>query len=113
MSAKWRRCQKCRRVLSSEEFEGDSEVCQADLKKAAAAPKTATDRAFPVTRSTVTARVAAPSQSAPGGLLQLRGRGDHEVRARRARVRALERLAEMHAEDFELLLREERVTEGL
>jgi hypothetical protein len=109
MSAKWRRCQKCRRVLSSEEFDGESEVCRADLQKAATAAKTPTTRA-----SSVTTRVVAPAQPAqPGGVPGLRGRGDHEVRARRARVRALERLAEMHGEDFELLLREERTTEGL
>src|SRR5512144_1501472 len=110
MSAKWRRCQKCRRVLSSEEFDGDSDVCRADLQKASAAAKAPTTRAA----SSVTTRVVAPAQPAqPGGVPGLRGRGDHEVRARRARVRALERLAEMHAEDFELILREERTTEGL
>jgi hypothetical protein len=43
----------------------------------------------------------------------LRGRGDPEVRARRARARALDRLAERYSEDFELLLREERRSEGL
>lgn len=107
MAAKWRRCQKCRKVLSAEEFDGDSDVCRADLQKAVT--KTPTTRA-----SSVTTRVVAPPQPAqPGGLPGLRGRGDLEVRARRARVRALERLAEMHAEDFDLLLREERTTEGL
>jgi hypothetical protein len=109
MTAKWRRCQKCRKVLSAEEFDGDSDVCLADLRKAAAA-KAPTPRGS----STVTTRVVTPAQpAAPGGVPGLRGRGDHEVRARRARVRALERLAEMHAEDFDLLLREERATEGL
>ena len=43
----------------------------------------------------------------------LRGRGDTEVRARRARMRALERLSEQFAEDFEHILREERNAEGL
>jgi hypothetical protein len=109
MSAKWRRCAKCRKVLPAEAFEGESEVCKADLK-AAATPKTSTRAA-----SSVTTRVVAPAQQqAPaGGVPGLRGRGDHEVRARRARVRAMERLAEMHVEDFEHLLREERTTEGL
>lgn len=108
MSAKWRRCQKCRRVLSAEEFDGDSEVCRTDLKAATAKAPTARASAA------VTTRVVAPAQPAQqGGVPGLRGRGDHEVRARRARVRALERLAEMHAEDFDLLLREERTTEGL
>jgi hypothetical protein len=110
MTAKWRRCQKCRKVLSAEEFDDGSDVCRSDLRKAAAAAKAPTARGS----STVTTRVVAPAQQAPqGGVPGLRGRGDHEVRARRARVRALERLAELHSDDFELLLREERTTEGL
>jgi hypothetical protein len=108
MSAKWRRCQKCRKVLSADEFDGDSEVCRSDSQKAAAV------KATPRAASTVTTRVVTPATPAPaGGVPGLRGRGDLEVRARRARVRALERLAEMHSEDFDLLLREERTTEGL
>jgi hypothetical protein len=94
--------------LSAEEFDGDSEVCRTDLK-AAVTPKAPTARA-----SAVTTRVVAPAQPAqPGGVPGLRGRGDHEVRARRARVLALERLAELLVVDFELLLREERTIEGL
>lgn len=109
MSAKWRRCQKCRRVLSADEFDADSEVCRTDLKAATTAKAPSTRAA-----SSVTTRVVAPAQPAQsGGVPGLRGRGDHEVRARRARVRALDRLAELHTEDFELLLREERATEGL
>jgi len=46
-------------------------------------------------------------------LRDLRGRGDPEVRSRRARVRALDRLAERHPEDFDHLLSEERRAEGL
>jgi len=104
MSAKWRRCEKCRRVLSADEFDEGSDVCRADLVKATAKPST--------TRSApVTTRVVAPPQPAqPGGL---RGRGDSEVRSQRARRRALERLAEHYSEDFELFLREERTVEGL
>jgi hypothetical protein len=109
MSAKWRRCQTCRKVLSAEEFDGDSEVCRSDLQKAASAKAPSTRAAM-----SVTTRVVAPAQPAqPSRVLGLRGRGDLEVRARRARVRALERLAEMHAEDFDLILREERTAEGL
>src|SRR4051794_8488424 len=110
MSAKWRRCQKCRKVLSAEEFDDDSEICRADEAKATAAATA------PVTRaaSVVTTRVVAKAQPAQQGTVPgLRGRGDHEVRARRARMRALERLAEQFAEDFEMFLREERTTEGL
>jgi hypothetical protein len=107
MSAKWRRCQKCRKVLAAEEFDEGSDICRADLVKATAKP--------PVTRAaaTVTTRVVAPAPQQPGGLPGMRGRGDTEVRARRARVRALERLAEQYAEDFEHILREERRAEGL
>jgi hypothetical protein len=109
MSAKWRRCQKCRRVLSAEEFDDDSDVCRSDLQKTASAKAPSTRTAM-----SVTTRMVAPAQPAqPGGVPGLRGRGDLEVRARRARVRALERLAELHAEDFDLILREERTTEGL
>jgi hypothetical protein len=108
MSAKWRRCQKCRKVLAVEEFDGDGEICRADLTKPVAKPAGA--RAA----SVVTTRVVAPAPTPqPGGVPGMRGRGDTEVRARRARVRALERLAEQYVEDFELLLREERSTEGL
>ena len=38
MSAKWRRCEKCRRVLSADEFDEGSDVCRADLVKATAKP---------------------------------------------------------------------------
>ena len=108
MSAKWRRCEKCRKVLAAEEFDEGSDVCRADLVKATAKPTTT--RAA----STVTTRVVAPPQPAqPGGMPGLRGRGDTEVRARRARVRALERLAEQYSDDFEHFLREERGSEGL
>jgi len=108
MSAKWRRCQKCRQILAAEDFDEGSDTCRADLVKATAKP--------PTTRgtSTVTTRVVAPPQpQQPGGMPGLRGRGDTEVRARRARVRALERLAEQFAEDFDHILREERTAEGL
>ena len=108
MSAKWRRCQQCRKVLAAEDFDEGSDICRADLVKATAKP--------PATRaaSAVTTRVvAAPQTPQPGAMPGLRGRGDTEVRARRARVRALERLAEHFAEDFEHFLREERSAEGL
>jgi len=110
MSAKWRRCQKCRKVLSAEEFDGDSEICRVDEAKATAAASAPVTRAAAV----VTTRVVATAQPAqPGVAPGVRGRGDTEVRARRARARALERLAEQFAEDFEFILREERTGEGL
>jgi hypothetical protein len=110
MSAKWRRCQVCRKVLSAEDFEGDSQICRTDEAKAAA-PASAPARR---SASVVTTRVVTQAQPAQQGVMAgLRGRGDTEVRARRARMRALERLAEQFAEDFELILREERIAEGL
>jgi len=108
MSAKWRRCQTCRKVLAAEDFEGDSAICRTDEAKATAAPVTR------VAASRVTTRVVAKAKPAqPGVVAGLRGRGDTEVRARRARMRSLERLAEQFAEDFDLILREERAAEGL
>ena len=110
MSAKWRRCQKCRKVLPAEDFDGDADTCRADQAKAAAAATPTVGRTASVVTTRVVAK-AAPAQ--PGVIAGLRGRGDTEVRARRARMRALERLAEQFATDFELILREERATEGL
>jgi hypothetical protein len=106
MAANWRRCQKCRKVLPTEDFDGDSEICRADTAKASAAT-TGTSR--PSTTTTVTARPRTQATS----VRDIRGHGDPEVRARRARSRALERLSQLHAEDFADLLREERATEGL
>ena len=109
MAANWRRCQQCRKVLPVEDFDGDSPVCRADVAKANA-PVTGRTKASAVTTRTVQ---PAPSLTPQTAIRDIRGRGDHEVRARRARSRALDRLAEMHPEDFALLLHEERVSEGL
>jgi len=107
MAASWRRCQKCRKVLPVEDFDGDSEICQADTAKAAAA-------AAAPARSTVTTKVAATKPRVPATAVRdIRGHGDPEVRARRARTRALERLSELHADEFADLLKEERLSEGL
>ncbi len=109
MAANWRRCQQCRKVLPVDDFDGDSPVCRADVAKANA-PVTGRTRASAVTTRTV----QPPASRAPATAIRdIRGRGDHEVRARRARTRALDRLSEMHAEDFALLLQEERSSEGL
>jgi hypothetical protein len=108
MSAKWRRCQTCRKVLAAEEFDDDAAICRADQAKATAAPVARAPR------SVVTTRVVAKAKPAQVGVVAgLRGRGDTEVRARRARMRALERLSEQFADDFEHILREERNAEGL
>ena len=111
MSAKWRRCQKCRKVLPAEDFDDEAVICRVDEEKATAAVSAPAARSA---SSAVTTRVVAKAQPAQrGGMAGVRGRGDTEVRARRARVRALDRLAEQFAEDFDLLLREERTAEGL
>ena len=111
MAANWRRCQQCRKVLPVEDFDGDSEICRVDVAKAnAPAPARARAKASPVTTRTVQPAAPLAAQTA---IRDIRGRGDHEVRARRARGRALDRLAELHPEDFALLLQEERVSEGL
>ena len=107
MAANWRRCQKCRKVLPVEDFDGDSDICRADLAKASA-PASAPARASVTTKVTTT-RPRVPATP----VRDIRGHGDPEVRARRARSRALERLSQLHAEDFDHLLREERAAEGL
>jgi hypothetical protein len=105
MAANWRRCQKCRRVLPVEEFDGDSDICRNDAAKAAAAA---------VARPRVTSSVTTSSpRPAATPVRDIRGHGDPEVRARRARTRALERLSQLHADEFAELLREERASEGL
>jgi hypothetical protein len=107
MAANWRRCQKCRKVLPVEDFDGDSDICRADAAKAAAA-------ATAPARASVTTKVAPARPRVPATAVRdIRGHGDLEVRARRARSRALERLSELHADEFADLLKEERNSEGL
>ena len=106
MAANWRRCQKCREVLPVEDFDGDSEICRVDASKAAAAATVGG-------RASVTTKVTTTRPRAVTQPRDIRGHGDLEVRARRARSRALDRLAESHAEEFADLLREERASEGL
>jgi ribosomal protein S12 len=107
MAANWRRCQKCRKVLPVEDFDGDSEICRTDTAKAATA-------ATAPARAGVTTKVTTTKPRVPATAVRdIRGHGDVEVRARRARSRALERLSELHAEEFADLLGEERRSEGL
>ena len=62
----------------------------------------------------MTTKVASPRpRVSPTAVRDIRGHGDLEVRARRARSRALERLSELHADEFADLLQEERGAEGL
>jgi len=104
--AAWRRCAQCRKVLPEDAFEGDSEICIADLT--APPPKVRSPRASAVK----TVRPATPpAERAP--LLGVVGSGDLEVRERRARKTATAQLAEMHAEDYAQLLQSARRAEGL
>src|SRR3954451_13001362 len=107
MAANWGRCQKGRKVLPVEDFDGDAEICRDDTAKAAAAAAAPTRASVTTKVTTTKPRVAATP------VRDIRGHGDLEVRARRARSRALDRLAELHAEEFADLLREERTSEGL
>ena len=115
MLSGWRKCDTCRKVRSTDEYDGGSPACRGCLtapapkRKAAAVVTTRTVR-------TTTPRAAAPA-AAPAGprqpLLGTVGNGDLEVRERRARRKALEELAESHAQEFGLLLRDARAAEGL
>ncbi|MCW2607572.1 MAG: hypothetical protein JWO60_2265 [Frankiales bacterium] len=112
----WRRCDRCRRVLAGEEFDGDATTCRACLATpVGGAPKPA--KAGPVTRTrkAVAPRpAAAPVEAGPRQpLLGVAGSGDLEVRERRARRAALDELAEAHAEEFAQLLASARQVEGL
>jgi hypothetical protein len=108
VAEKWRRCDRCRKVKPVEEYPQDAAQCQACDAPAARA----TSRAG----SAVTTTRVAPAAGAmvrTAAMSDLRGRGDHEVRARRARVRALDRLVEQYPVEFEVLLADERRSEGL
>lgn len=100
--AQWRKCDSCNKVRQVDEFDGNATRCRDCLTKPARRPKAvpaekATMRPVPVRRQPVDAR----------------GTGDVEVRLKRARRRALDRLVELHAEEFEELLTAERLAEGL
>jgi hypothetical protein len=105
----WRRCDSCRKVKPSNDFDGDATTCQACLT--APAP-TVRKRTSPVTRTTTAPRPpAAPVDRGPR--LGSVGSGDLEVRERRARRAAHDALAELHPDDFAHLLRTARAAEGL
>ena len=112
----WRRCDRCRKVRSTDEFDGDATTCTVCLT-AASTPAPARKRTAPVTRSQTAPRpAAAAAPAAPAvrrPLLGSVGSGDLEVRERRARRTAQEALAESHPEEFALLLRDARAAEGL
>ena len=108
----WRKCDTCRKVKQTDDFDGEATTCRACLTAPAPAPR---KRA-----TTVTTRKAAPRPAAPaptpverGPRLGTVGSGDLEVRERRARRAASDALAELHAEEFAQLLRNARAAEGL
>ena len=110
----WRKCDTCRKVRSTDDFDGDGPTCT---------PCRTTP--VPVTRTrpsttTVTRRQAPRPAAAPAvdagprrPLLGTVGSGDLEVRERRALRAAAEALAQSHAEEFARLLRDARAAEGL
>lgn len=107
--SEWRRCDSCRKVKSTNDFDGATTTCQACLT---APVPTARKRASAVTRSTTAPRPpATPVERGPR--LGSVGSGDLEVRERRARRAAHDALAELHAEEFAQLLRTARAAEGL
>lgn len=108
--ASWQRCDRCRRVLQSDEFDGESTTCRACLTLPVKGPTTRAKGA--ITRSRTTPRPAGSPGPRPA-LLGVTGSGDLEVRERRARRAALEALAQSHPEEFGLLLRDARLVEGL
>lgn len=105
----WRRCDKCRKVKPSADFDGETPTCIACLTSPAPAPR---KRASTVT-TTRTAPKPAPVPTERGPRLGSVGSGDLEVRERRARRTASDALAELHPEEFALLLRNARAAEGL
>ena len=108
----WRRCDRCRKVRSTDEYDGEATTCNVCLT--APAPG-ARKRTAAVTRTSTAprppAQAAEPAVRRP--LLGSVGSGDLEVRERRARRSALEALAQSHPEEFALLLRDARAAEGL
>jgi hypothetical protein len=107
----WRKCDTCRKVRKTDEFDGGAPTCRDCLTASART------RAAPVPRTTTTARAAAAAAPAPAGprrpLLGQVGAGDLEVRERRAKRKAYEALADSHPEEYALLLRDARRAEGL
>ena len=103
----WRRCEKCRKVKSVDEYDDDSPICRACLTAPPPRAKKAT--AVKTTRTVPTAVPDAPRRNLTGAV----GSGDLEARERRAKRTAWEQLAELHPEEFEQLLQIARKAEGL
>lgn len=103
----WRRCERCRKVKDTGEYDGESPVCVACLT----APAPRKKAAAPVVRrvAPTAAEPIAPRRPATGAV----GSGDLEARERRAKRTAWEQLAELHPEEYDQLLSVARRAEGL
>ncbi len=109
--SQWRRCDRCRKVTPTDQYDGDAATCRACLTgpvPKVRAARTSGVRTVRPARST-SAEPAAPRRP----LVGVAGSGDLEVRERRARRTALDALAENHGQEFDLLLQAARRTEGL
>ena len=108
----WRKCETCRKVRSTEDFDGDGPTCTPCRTTPVPVSRT---RATPVVRRTAPRPAAVPSPEAGPRrpLLGTVGSGDLEVRERRARRAAADALTQSHEQEFALLLRDARAAEGL
>ena len=121
--ASWRRCEQCRKVRSENEFAGAALICDvcatqpAKPVRAARSVAVTTRRVPPAAAADLAAAGSPDGMQSPAASSMPRqgvvGRGDPEVRGRRARLRALQELSELHADDFERLLLDARRAEGL
>lgn len=107
--SEWRRCETCRKVRSTDEYDAEATTCRACLT---APTPTVRKRVAPVTR-TVRAPAAAVAAEPRRPLTGSVGSGDMEARERRAKRIAWEQLAELHTEDYDQLLQVARRAEGL
>jgi hypothetical protein len=103
----WRRCERCRKVKATAEYDGDAATCIACLT----GPPPRKKAAAPVSRrvAPTAAEPIAPRRPSTGAV----GSGDLEARERRAKRTAWEQLAELHPEEYEQLLAVARRAEGL
>lgn len=103
MAAGWQRCTTCRKVLAADQFDDDGEMCRPCTHAPVSAARTTTRTAVRTARVDPTIVRSADQV----------GRGDREVRDRRARRTALDQLSEAYPEEFEALLKAARAAEGL
>lgn len=112
--AAWTRCDRCRKVKQSEDFDDGSPTCRACLTEPVKTTAPRTRASAVTTRRTAPKSPPAVAEVGPRAPLRgVAGSGDLEVRERRARRTALDQLAETHPEDFEHLLQAARRSEGL